>query len=96
MDQEAALRQQAEIAARNERRQIIANEIGKVTKCDGSDPTLVRQWIQEIQLARGLPDNAAAIELIQSTLDNPALDKPDPALVRHMSWGRTVSNVNWA
>ncbi|ELU17923.1 hypothetical protein CAPTEDRAFT_196846 [Capitella teleta] len=67
MDQEAALRTQAEIAARNERRQIILNEINKVTKCDGSDPTLVRQWIQEIQLARGLPDNAAAIELISGS-----------------------------
>ena len=58
---------QAEIAARNERRSIIAVEIAKVQKCDGSDPALVRQWIQEIQLARGLPDNAAAIELISST-----------------------------
>ncbi|ELU13091.1 hypothetical protein CAPTEDRAFT_196473 [Capitella teleta] len=67
MDQEAALRTQAEIAARNERRQIILNEINKVTKCDGSDPTLVCQWIQEIQLARGLPDNAAAIELISGS-----------------------------
>ncbi|ELU04945.1 hypothetical protein CAPTEDRAFT_184946 [Capitella teleta] len=67
MDQEAALRTQAEIAARNERRQIILNEINKVTKCDGSDPTLMRQWIQEIQLARGLPNNAAAIELISGS-----------------------------
>ncbi|ELU07076.1 hypothetical protein CAPTEDRAFT_214920 [Capitella teleta] len=67
MDQEAALQTQAEIAARNERRQIILTEINKVTKCDGSDPTLVRQWIQEIQLARGLPDNAAAIELISGS-----------------------------
>ncbi|ELT97912.1 hypothetical protein CAPTEDRAFT_198432 [Capitella teleta] len=68
MDQEAALRTQAEIAARNECRQIILNEINKVTKCNGSDPTLVCQWIQEIQLARGLPENTAAIELISGSM----------------------------
>jgi hypothetical protein len=67
VDQEAAVRQQAEIAARNERRQIITKELAKITKCDGSDPTLVRQWVQEIQLARGLPDNAAAVELISGS-----------------------------
>lgn len=61
------LQQQAEIAARAERRAIISAEIEKIQKCDGSDPTLVRQWIQEIQLARGLPDNAAAVELISSS-----------------------------
>jgi len=64
---QGALQQQADIAARTERRQIIAAEIKRITKCDGSDPTLVRQWIQEIQLARGLPDNAAAIELISGS-----------------------------
>ena len=34
MDQEAALRQKAELAARNERRQIILTEINKVKVCD--------------------------------------------------------------
>lgn len=58
---------QAQIAARQERRDIIAREAEKISKCDGADPTLVRAWVQEVQLARNLPDNAAAVELVSST-----------------------------
>ena len=63
--------QQAEIAARQERRTIIAEEVQKNQKCDGADPRLVGQWVQEITLAHGNPDNEAAIYLLTATTTGP-------------------------
>ena len=48
--QQAAI-EQANIAARVERRGILQQEITKVERCDGSDPSLVRRWLKEIQLS---------------------------------------------
>lgn len=49
-DVNQALIENTAINARQERRGIIIAEANKILKCDGSDPFLVRQWIQEIQM----------------------------------------------
>lgn len=65
--QAESVQRATEAALRAERRDLIARQCNKVTKCDGSSPDLVRVWTSEVALARDLPDNQAAIEMVCST-----------------------------
>ena len=66
--QQAAI-EQANIAARVERRGILQQEVAKVERCDGSDPSLVLCWLKEIQLSAPHlnTDNEMLVELAAST-----------------------------
>jgi hypothetical protein len=49
MEQQAAV-EQANIAARAERREILRQEVAKIDKCDGTDSALVQRWLKDVEL----------------------------------------------
>ena len=67
--------EQANIATRSELRDILQLEIQKVEKCDGADPSLVRRWVKDIELATPTLDRptriALRIALISATVCGP-------------------------
>ena len=64
----AAVIEQAHLGARKERREIIQEQVDNITKCDGSDPTLVRQWISEVQLIDPTLANDVRIHIISKSV----------------------------
>ena len=88
-----ALNQQTQIALRAERRALVARECAKITKCDGSCPDLIRTWTTEVALARGLPDNEAAIELITSTSSGALKLELESFLDEQEDWNGTPWNA---
>jgi hypothetical protein len=51
---------------RKEHREAIRIEAQRITKCDGSDPTLVRAWIEEVELCH--PPQGCVVPVIVDTV----------------------------